>query len=81
MKTVRVKEAAGNSSEVMRVTVQEAAGNSSEVLKIILKGPGCTTTICQSRICRYVDKVFENLRQKLRLSSCTLDAKTNVLIW
>ena len=29
----------------------------------------------------YVDKVFENLRKKLRLSSYTLDAKTNVLIW
>ena len=29
----------------------------------------------------YVDKVFENLRQKLRLSSFSLDAKTNVLIW
>ena len=30
---------------------------------------------------RYVEKVFENLRQKLRLSSYTFDAKTNVLIW
>ena len=29
----------------------------------------------------YVGKVFENLRKKLRLSSCTLDVKTNVLIW
>ena len=29
---------------------------------------------------RYVDKIFENLRQKLRLSSETPDAKTNVLI-
>ena len=29
----------------------------------------------------YVGKVFENLRQKLRLSSFTLDAKTIVLIW
>ena len=30
---------------------------------------------------RYVEKVFENLRQKFRLCSCTLDAKTSVLIW
>ena len=30
---------------------------------------------------RYVEKVFEKLRQRLRLISCTLDAKTNVLIW
>ena len=30
---------------------------------------------------RYVEKVFENLRQKLRLSSYTHDAKTDVLIW
>ena len=29
----------------------------------------------------YVEKVFDNLRQKLRLSSYTLDAKTNVLLW
>ena len=29
----------------------------------------------------YVEKVFENLRQKLLLISHTLDAKTNVLIW
>ena len=30
---------------------------------------------------RYVDKIFEILRQKLRLGFKTLDAKTNVLIW
>ena len=30
---------------------------------------------------RQVERVFENLRQKLRFSSYTLDAKTNVLIW
>ena len=29
---------------------------------------------------RYVEKVFENLRQKLRLSFYELDQKTNVLI-
>ena len=29
---------------------------------------------------RYAEKVFENLRQKLRLCSNTLDAKTNVWI-
>ena len=45
-----------------------------------LKGKGWTSTACKSPT-MYVDKVFENLRQTLRLSSCTLDAKTNVLIW
>ena len=29
----------------------------------------------------YVDKVFQNLRQKLCLRSCVLDEKTNLLIW
>ena len=34
----------------------------------------------QISVCLYVVKVFENLRQNLRLSSCTFDAKTNILI-
>ena len=48
--TIRVKEAAGNSSRVMCVNVQEDAGNSSMVLKINLKEQGRTSTNVNLRL-------------------------------
>ena len=45
MKTIRVREVAGNGSGVMCVIFRGAAGNSSVVLEINLKGPCWTATI------------------------------------
>ena len=81
VKTILVKEAAGTTSEVMCVTFEEAAGSTSVVLKINFEISRLDNHNVQISDCRYVDKVFENLRQKLHLRFCILDAKTNVLMW
>ena len=75
-----VKEAAGNCSEVMCVTVSGSCGKQKRGVENQLERTKLDYHNVQISDCRYVDKVCENLRQKLRLTSCTLDANTNVLI-
>ena len=53
------------------VTVQEVAGNCNVVLKISLKEPGWIYHNMRVSDCQYVEKILENVRQKLRLSSDT----------
>ena len=55
------------------MTVQGAPGNRCKVLKRNLKGRGWTSINMQISDDRYVEKVFENILQKLRLSFYELD--------
>ena len=72
-KTIRVKEAAGNSYRVICVNVQEAPGKQMKDVKNHLEKTSLDFHNMQISDYRYVSKVFENLRQKLRLRSYALD--------
>ena len=74
-----VKKASGNSSRVMCVS-SGSRWKQRDCVENQLERTRLDFHNMQISDCRYVEKVLEKLRQKLRLSSCTLDAKTNVLI-
>ena len=60
----------------MCVNVQETRGNRCKVLKNHLERTRLHFHNLQISDYPYVEKVFENLRQKLRLGSYVLDEKT-----
>ena len=68
----------------MRSDVCERSGSSSGPVRGVENQLEITRLDFHNmQICdyRYVEEVFEDIRQTLRLSSYELDEKTNVLIW